>query len=368
MVEMEKQLELKEMATRQKIQALKQKLLGTSGGAEMRERGISRDQEHRDGYYQQRGSNRRVLVGGDSFSHVASQDPPALNGPLRPSNPYNKGYAALSKNQPATPLFSDTGTPPASASLMTDHMKPRSFADHVIPPPSSGHTSSSFGDRMRPTYGDSVPTTSSFSDNISTPYHMTPSTNHMTPSTNHMTSSTNHMSPSTDHKPPSICTNSSTTALPSSSNGYMTPHSGIGHTSSSSSYATSSPSLSSHMTSKPMLNGHVMTTTPNSHITSSAKGHTTSPLTSPSTPNDNNTPQCGHMTSPSDHMTTTSASTPTSREKLTLPEEVKETQYMSAVQKQRVRVSRIRRCIVAATVIQRAWRARASRLGERTHQ
>ena len=33
MVEMEKQLELKEMATRQKIQALKQKLLGTSGGA-----------------------------------------------------------------------------------------------------------------------------------------------------------------------------------------------------------------------------------------------------------------------------------------------------------------------------------------------
>ena len=45
-----------------------------------------------------------------------------------------------------------------------------------------------------------------------------------------------------------------------------------------------------------------------------------------------------------------------SRQKLTLPEEIKETEYMSALQKQKARVSRIRRCIVAATVIQRAWR------------
>ena len=43
-------------------------------------------------------------------------------------------------------------------------------------------------------------------------------------------------------------------------------------------------------------------------------------------------------------------------QKLTLPEEIKETEYMSAIQRQKVRVSKIRRCIVAATVIQRAWR------------
>ena len=42
--------------------------------------------------------------------------------------------------------------------------------------------------------------------------------------------------------------------------------------------------------------------------------------------------------------------------KLTLPEEIKETEYMTAIQRQKARVSRIRRCIVAATVIQRAWR------------
>ena len=44
------------------------------------------------------------------------------------------------------------------------------------------------------------------------------------------------------------------------------------------------------------------------------------------------------------------------RQKLTLPEEIKETEYMTALQRQKARVSRIRRCIVAATVIQRAWR------------
>ena len=42
--------------------------------------------------------------------------------------------------------------------------------------------------------------------------------------------------------------------------------------------------------------------------------------------------------------------------KLTLPEEIKETEYMSALQRQKARVSRIRRCIAAATVIQRVWR------------
>lgn len=48
--------------------------------------------------------------------------------------------------------------------------------------------------------------------------------------------------------------------------------------------------------------------------------------------------------------------------KLTLPEEVKETQYMTAVQRQKARVSKIRRCIVAATLIQRAWRRTHIRL------
>ena len=45
-----------------------------------------------------------------------------------------------------------------------------------------------------------------------------------------------------------------------------------------------------------------------------------------------------------------------SRARLTLPEEIKETEYMTALQRQRARVSRIRRCIVAATVIQRTWK------------
>ena len=44
------------------------------------------------------------------------------------------------------------------------------------------------------------------------------------------------------------------------------------------------------------------------------------------------------------------------QQRMPLPEEVKEREYMSAVQQQRLRVSRIRRCIAAATVIQRAWR------------
>ena len=42
--------------------------------------------------------------------------------------------------------------------------------------------------------------------------------------------------------------------------------------------------------------------------------------------------------------------------KLTLPEEIKENEYMSAIQRQKVRVSTIHRCILATTVIQRAWR------------
>ena len=65
----------------------------------------------------------------------------------------------------------------------------------------------------------------------------------------------------------------------------------------------------------------------------------------------NQVPSTSSMTSPSSR-----TPRPNSRQKLTLPEEIKETEYMSALQRQKARVSRIRRCIVAATVIQRAWR------------
>ena len=67
----------------------------------------------------------------------------------------------------------------------------------------------------------------------------------------------------------------------------------------------------------------------------------------------NQEPSPPAMSSPS---TKTDMPSSRSRQKLTLPEEIKETEYMSALQRQKARVSRIRRCIVAATVIQRAWR------------
>ena len=72
-----------------------------------------------------------------------------------------------------------------------------------------------------------------------------------------------------------------------------------------------------------------------------------------------------------DPVTTTPSTKPDtpdsrSRQKLTLPEEIKETEYMSALQRQKARVSRIRRCIVAATVIQRAWRDYNNKKGIKT--
>lgn len=42
--------------------------------------------------------------------------------------------------------------------------------------------------------------------------------------------------------------------------------------------------------------------------------------------------------------------------KVSLPEEYKETAYMSALDRQKARVARVRRCIAAATIIQRWWR------------
>ena len=44
------------------------------------------------------------------------------------------------------------------------------------------------------------------------------------------------------------------------------------------------------------------------------------------------------------------------KQRLAVPDTVKETEYMSAVSKQKARVSRIRKTIQAAIIIQRAWR------------
>ena len=45
-----------------------------------------------------------------------------------------------------------------------------------------------------------------------------------------------------------------------------------------------------------------------------------------------------------------------SQNKLSVPEEKRELEYQSSLQKQKARVARIRKCISAATIIQRAWR------------
>ena len=47
---------------------------------------------------------------------------------------------------------------------------------------------------------------------------------------------------------------------------------------------------------------------------------------------------------------------PMTRQRLAVPDTIKETEYMSAVTKQKARVSKIRRAIQAAIVIQKAWR------------
>jgi len=54
--------------------------------------------------------------------------------------------------------------------------------------------------------------------------------------------------------------------------------------------------------------------------------------------------------------TSTSQHKPVVKLKLAVPDMVKETEYMSALNKQKARVSRIRRAIHAAEVIQKAWR------------
>lgn len=160
--------------------------------------------------------------------------------------------------------------------------------------------------------------------------HVTPTKDHMTPmrhihasSKDHMTSLRNQMASSStkDHVTSTLNSISPKKDRVISSEDHVT-------------------TTENHVTSTKHIQ---VDTTPPSHVTSQPPSSTSS--------------------GSSDHMTPSGPAikpSPTSdcrpREKLSLPEEVKETAYMSAVQRQRVRVSRIRRCIVAATVIQRAWR------------
>ena len=148
---------------------------------------------------------------------------------------------------------------------------------------------------------------------ISTSYTVYPApSGHMTTPASHMTTSKGHVTTPTSH----------TTASPPS----KTPP-------------------TSHMTTSPLSKDHM--TTPTSQATLKSQ---TTPVTPP---NGHMTSPKAHVTTPKNHMTTS----PAHAEKLTPPKAlVKETEYMSEVQKQRARVSRIRQCIAAATVIQRAWR------------
>ena len=95
----------------------------------------------------------------------------------------------------------------------------------------------------------------------------------------------------------------------------------------------------------------IRTTSTNSHVTISS-----SPIT----------PRANKFTkthTPTMIPVTQSYTSSQSREKLTLPKEVKEREYMTTLQRQKARVSKIRRCMVAATVIQRAWRDYRQRSG-----
>ena len=114
-----------------------------------------------------------------------------------------------------------------------------------------------------------------------------------------------------------------------------------------------------HIISTPVTPPTCLKTTPTSHMTSPAasqgspatlKHHMTPPAVPKGHETSPTTPQY-HMTAPKGHVTF-----PAPAEKLTVSKEVKETGYMTEVQRQRVRVSRIRRCIASATIIQRAWR------------
>jgi len=63
------------------------------------------------------------------------------------------------------------------------------------------------------------------------------------------------------------------------------------------------------------------------------------------------------VTATTDNTTTaTLQCNPVMKNRLAVPDTVKETEYMSALNKQKARVSRIRRAIHAAEVIQKAWR------------
>ena len=138
-------------------------------------------------------------------------------------------------------------------------------------------------------------------------------------------------------------------------NDHMTPHK-----TPTSSHMTSLQnqviSPASHMTS-PANHGQNATATPPKD--SQPVGYVVSPASYTILPaTDHKTPPMSTPAAQKGHITSSPPA-----EKLTVPVEAKETEYMSEVQKQRARVTRIRKCIAAATAIQRAWRKHRSRVG-----
>jgi hypothetical protein len=291
-MEMEKQLELKEAATKRKIQALKQQLSSANQESRMGEGNPRRDS------VQERGQERNYYPRKNTGdNHMIAQGPSALEPSFAPK--------FRSKATQATVIspFSDVAHP--TSTPLTDHVTLSPFVattfSHVTPPVSADVT---------PLVTTAPP--SSITSHTNTPF----SADHMTPPTTFSSSHTTH--------PSHVITSPSTSVTVSA---YIS--------------STNPQTLSSNEVTLPNDRNHVIT----------ADGHK---MSSPTT----STPQANHTAPHRGDI----ATTPTCKEKLTIPEEVKETEYMSAVQKQKVRVSRIRRCIVAATVIQRAWRARACRI------
>ena len=265
LVQMERNIKLKEAATKRKILALKQQLLQNQG--------LDREQPgHRPDHSQ---------TGHIQPSHGQEGPDHSQTGYLQPS----EGHVHVS------PDHSSAG-----------HMKPNHGQEGHMLPGNNFHKS-------KPIYSDNVmdmtrpPATNHMTTFVSQVSLSSSQESHLTPSNNHMTSFRDHM------------TSSSHMSSMTSSHDHVTPLSGH----------TTSPGHMTHQKTPPSQSIYSNTSQPTSNRMTFS-GHKTTPLSTKRT------------------------------EKLTLPEEMKESEYMTAVQKQKCRVTRIRRCIVAATVIQRAWR------------
>ena len=116
-------------------------------------------------------------------------------------------------------------------------------------------------------------------------------------------------------------------------------------------YRTSGHIMSNLVQQDLTSTSHIQSVTMSSHTINKLHKNDTGTQMSTATPPTKEGPQ-----PPSPTSTPQAPSKRWPREKLTLPKMVKETEYMTAVERQKVRVAKIRRCMVAATVIQRAWR------------